>query len=138
VRESQTSPELFSSIDTTAFTSILVVLIVIALVVASVSYNPHRGVSVDMPKVAHPVAMGGALRDDAMKVSVLRDGQIYFGSDRVWSSDLAQKIQNRLQDREVERKVYFVADMRARWSDVEVALEGVRSAGIVRVAFLVR
>jgi hypothetical protein len=32
--------------------------------------------------------------------------------------------------------VYIIADMRARWSTVKIVLEGVRSAGIIRVAFL--
>jgi hypothetical protein len=41
-----------------------------------------------------------------------------------------------LKDREVERKVYIVADMRARWGGVRLALDGVKNAGIVRVAFL--
>jgi biopolymer transport protein ExbD len=136
VRKSRTSPKLFSSVDATSFASILVVVTIIFLVVASMSHNPHHGVSVDMPRVMHPVAMSGALRDDAMKVFVLRDGQVYFGSDRVWSGDLAQRIQNRLQNRGVERKVYITVDMRARWSDVETVLDGVRSAGILRVAFL--
>jgi biopolymer transport protein ExbD len=136
VRKSRISPKLFSGIDATAFASILVVMIITVLVFASMSYNPHHAVSVDVPRVTHPVAMRGALRDDAMKVSVLRDGQVYFGSDRVWSGDLAQRIQNRLKDRELERKVYIMADVRARWSDVETVLDSVRSAGIIRVAFL--
>ena len=137
VHSPRSSLKLFSRVDTTAFGCILVVLIVVLMVVASMSYNPHRTVSVDVPKVSHPVAMRGALRDDAMRISILRDGQVYFGNDRIWSGNLAQKIQGRLKDRSVERKVYIVADMRARWSDVEMVLDGVRSAGIIRVAFLV-
>ena len=49
---------------------------------------------------------------------------------------MAEKIQARLKDRDVERKVYVVADMRAQWSNVEMVLDGVRSAGIDKVAFL--
>ena len=137
MRVSRTSPKLFSSIDAVALASILVVVIIVVLVLASMSSNTHRAVSVDMPNVAYAVAMRGALRDDAIKVSVLRDGQVYFGSERVWSGDLAQKIQNRLRDRNVEGKVYIVADMRARWGAVENVRDGVRSAGVIRVAFLV-
>jgi biopolymer transport protein ExbD len=127
---------LFSNVDTTAFTSILVVLIITVLVFAGMSYNPHHGVSVDLPNVSHSVAMRGALRDDAMKITILRDGKVYFGADRIWSSDLARRISERLKDRAVERKIYISADMRARWSDVENVLDGVRSAGILEVAFL--
>jgi biopolymer transport protein ExbD len=136
VQRSRRAMKLFSSVDSTAFASILVVLVFTVWVFQGMSYNPHQSVSVDVPKVSHPVAMRGALREDAMKVSILRDGQVYFGGDRVWSGDLAQKIQDRLKDRDVERKVYIMADMRARWSTVKMVLEGVRSAGIIRVAFL--
>jgi biopolymer transport protein TolR len=81
--------------------------------------------------------MPGALREDVMLVSVTRDGQIYFGSDQIDSADLSGKIKNRLKDRGVERKVYINADLRARWGGVKQVLDVVRSAGILRVAFLV-
>src|SRR5580698_7299779 len=63
--------------------------------------------------------------------------KVYFGSDRINVINLPAKIQDHLKDREAERKVYIVADMRARWSNVKMVLDGVRSAGILRVAFLV-
>ena len=96
----------------------------------------HHGGSVDLPKVLHPVALRGADREDAIKVSFTRDGKLYLGTEQVWLPDLPAKIQDRLKDREVERKVYIVADMRARWGGVKLALDGVRSAGIIRVAIL--
>jgi biopolymer transport protein TolR len=130
------SVKLFTSVDTTAFASILVTLVLIIFVVASMSSNRHRALSVDIPEVSHPASMRGALRDDAMKVSILRDGQVYFCNDRVWSDDLGRRIQDRLKDRGVERKVYITADARAQYGWVKAVLDGVRSAGIVRVAFL--
>lgn len=80
--------------------------------------------------------MPGALREDAMKVTITRDGKVYFGSDQVNITNLPVKIQDRLKDREVERRVYVVADMRARWGAVKQVLDAIRSAGIIRVAFL--
>ena len=100
------------------------------------SYNPHHGNSVDLPKASHPVAMRSALREDAMRISIMRDGKVYFGTEQIRSGDLPAKIHDRLKDREVERKVYIVADRRARWGRVKLALDGVSSAGIIRVAFL--
>jgi biopolymer transport protein ExbD len=137
VQNFRRSAKLFSSIDATAFASILVVLVFAVLIFHGMSYNPHHGNSVDLPKVSHPVSMRGALREDAMKVSILRDGKIYFGSDQIRLVDLPTKIQDRLKNREIEHKVYVVADMRARWGTVKLALDGVRTAGIIRVAFLV-
>jgi biopolymer transport protein ExbD len=108
--------------------NILVVLVFTVWVFQGMSYHPHHGISADLPKVLHPIAMRGALREDAMKVTIMRDGKVYFGNEQICRGSLSDKIQGRLKDREVERKVYIVADMRARWSDVEQALDAVRSA----------
>jgi biopolymer transport protein ExbD len=81
--------------------------------------------------------MPGAAREDAMKVTITRDGKVYFGVEQVRSSDLSQKISDRLKDPEVEWKVYIVADMRARWGSIKPVLDGVHAAGIRRIAFLV-
>jgi biopolymer transport protein ExbD len=136
VQGARRSEKLFSSIDATAFASILVVLLFMLMTPGTMAYNPHRGVSADLPKVLHPVAMRGARREDAMKITILRDGKVYFGAEQIYRGTLSTKIQERLTDREVERKVYIVADGRARWGTVKETLDGVRSAGIIRVAFL--
>jgi biopolymer transport protein ExbD len=137
LRKSRTPAMLFSGFDTLQFASVMGLVVFVVLVIfMTAPTHPHGGVSADLPQVLHPVAMPGAGRDDAMKVSVMRDGSIYFGSGKVYDLDLPAKIQERLKDRDVERKVYIVADARAHWGAVESALDGVRSAGIVRVAFM--
>ena len=103
----------------------------------TMSSSRHHGVSVDLPHVSHPSLNAGRTPGRCDADHDPRDGKVYLGNDRIWSDDLAQKIQNRLKDREVERKVYVVADTRARWGVVKAALDEVRSAGIIRVAFLV-
>jgi len=137
LQKSHRSLKLFTGFDTTAFTVVLVVVVFTLWIMDSARPMVTRGVSADPPYVSHPVSMPGALREDAMQITILRDGQVYFDNDRIWSDDLAQKIQNRLKDRGVERKAYFVADTRAQWGVVKAALDQVRSAGIIRVAFLV-
>ena len=132
VRKLHRSLRIFSSVDTTAFASILVVLVFLVWIAQAASYNPHYGVSADLPHVSHLVSMPGAARDDAMKITITRDGQVYFDTDRIWSGDLTQKIQDRLKDREVERKVYITADARVGWGTVKAVLEQVRSAGILK------
>ncbi len=75
----------------------------------------HHGISVDLPEAFHATSMPGAHREDAMKVTILRDGKVYFGAEQLYGGSLSTKIQERLKDREVERKVYISADARARW-----------------------
>jgi len=135
-RKSRTSHRLFSDFNTLQFASVMAIVVFVMLSVFMTITPYHHGGSVDLPRVLHPVAMRGADREDAMKVAITRDGKLYFGTDRVRVADLSAKIRDRLKDREVERKVYIVADLRARWGGVRLALDSVRSAGIIRVAFL--
>ncbi len=76
-----------------------------------------------------------ALRDDAMKISLSRDGTIYFGDTRVASNDLPEQLRLRMQN-SPQRKVFLVVDQRAKYWDVSVVLDDVRRAGIWDVAFL--
>jgi biopolymer transport protein ExbD len=87
--------------------------------------------------ILYPIAMPGAMRDDVMQVSITRDGKVFFGSDQIVPDYMAEKIQARLRDLDVERKVYIRAGARTRYGTVKTVLDGVRSAGIIRVAFLV-
>ena len=137
LRKSRTSAKLFSDFNTLQFASVMGMVVFVVLLVFMTIPVDHHGVSADLPQVSHPVSMPGASREDAMTVTVLRDGKVYFGTDHVFLADLPAKIQERLKDRSVERKVYVVADMRARWGTVKAVLDGVRLAGILRVGFLV-
>lgn len=130
------SPKLFSDFNTLQFASVMSLVVFVILLVFMTIPVDHHGVSADLPKVSHPVSMPGANREDAMVVTITRDSKVYFGTEQVYAADLPQKIRDRLNDHTVERKVYIVADMRARWGGIKIVLDGVRASGIVRVAFL--
>jgi biopolymer transport protein ExbD len=135
--KSQNVSKLFSGIDATAFAAIMVVLVFVELIAGTMSYSQHHGVGIDVPMILYPIAMPGAMRDDVMQVSITRDGKVFFGSDQIVPDYMAEKIQARLRDLDVERKVYIRAGARTRYGTVKTVLDGVRSAGIIRVAFLV-
>jgi len=131
------SAKLFSDFNTLQFASVMSLVMFVLLIVFLTNSGPIcGGMSTDLPKVDHPVSMPGADREDAMVVSIFRDGKVYFGADQVISADLPRKIVDRLRDRDVERKVYIKADMRARWGTVKQVLDAVHAAGLIRVAFL--
>src|ERR1700684_848564 len=130
------SVKLFCQIDTAAFASIMIVL-VFTVLFGPLLAPTHHGIGADLPKVSHPVAMSRSEREDGMLVTVMRDGSIYFGADKVGSYQVRSKILDRLKDRSVERKVYIRADGRVWYGTVKEVLDGVRSAGIEQVAFLV-
>jgi len=129
--------KLFTDFNTLQFASVMgLVLFVMLLMFFPWAIPFHKSVSIDLPKVLHPVSMPGADREDAMIVNVTRDGKVYFGAEQVTPADLPHKIADRLKDHSVERKVYIKADMRARWGGIKQVLDAVHTAGILRVAFL--
>jgi len=130
------SVRLFCQIDTAAFAGIMMVL-VSTMMFATWLTPSHHGVGADLPKVLHPILMPRSQREDAMIVTVMRDGNVYFGADKVGPHQVRSKILDRLKDRSVERTVYIRADGRVWYRTVKEVLDEVQSAGIVRVAFLV-
>lgn len=130
------SVKLFCQIDTAAFAGIMIVLVLPMLFVTWLTPT-HHGVGADLPRVLQPIAMPGSERRDAMVVTVMRDGSIYFSADKVNLHQVRSKILHRLEDHSVERKVYVRADWHVQYVTVKAVLDGVCSAGIERVAFLV-
>jgi biopolymer transport protein ExbD len=131
------SLKLFSDFNNLQFACVMSLVVFVLLLLFMTETRPHHGgVSVDLPKASHPVSMPGADREDAMKITITRDGKVFFRADQVDPSHLSQKIIDYLKDRSVERRVYIVADTRSRWGGVKQVLDGVRNAGVLRVAFL--
>jgi biopolymer transport protein ExbD len=99
-------------------------------------YAPsHHGLVFDRYISRHGTSMPAAIRDDAMRVMLGRDGTIYFGNAKVRNEDLAEQIRQRLASG-AQRKVFLVVDQRARFKDLSVVLDEVRHAGIWDIAFL--
>lgn len=90
---------------------------------------------VDLAPTGHPEAMPGALKEDALQVSLTRDGTIYYGGRKVAANELASVLQKGLREGS-EKKVYLKADARARYGDVEAVLDLIRQAGIENVALM--
>ena len=91
-----------------------------------------RGVGPDLPRVSHPNSMWHAQREDALVVGILRNGDVFFGSDRLNPDRLGRAIRESLPS---NRKVYIRADARVRWGQVALVIDQVRAAGIPSLAF---
>jgi biopolymer transport protein ExbD/biopolymer transport protein TolR len=129
--------QLFSDFNSLQFASVMGLVVFVILLVFMTDTRPHHHLYVDLPKVHDPVSMVGADREDAIKITITRDGRVWLGGDPLYDlADLPGKLRDHLKDPEVEHKAYVTADMRARWGTVKMVLQGVHDAGIVRVAFL--
>jgi biopolymer transport protein TolR len=116
-----------SDINVTPMVDVMLVLLIIFMVITPML---QKGISVDMAKVNNPTAMQDADKEDALLVSVMRDGTIYFGADKVPQVDqLTSKVKDRLANR-TNKEVYLKADARAHFGNVVGVVDAVRAAGV--------
>ena len=121
-----------SNINVTPMVDVMLVLLIIFMVITPML---QKGVSVDMAKVNSPAPMPDADKEDALLFSVMRDGKIYFGTDRIEADQLSQKVKDRLANK-VDKRVFIKSDARARYGNVVEVVDNVRSAGVDDVGLL--
>jgi len=115
-----------SDINVTPMVDVMLVLLIIFMVVTPML---QKGVSVDMAQVNNPEQMPDADKEDALLVSITRDGKVYFGTEQITVDSLTTKVKDRLANR-VDKRVYVKADMRTRFGGVVQVVDGVRAAGV--------
>jgi biopolymer transport protein ExbD len=126
---------LFGGLHSSAFLQSMLSCLLVLLISEMASPQPHHGMAIDRYISHSAIPMPAALRDDAMRVMISRDGTIYFGNAKVASEDLAEQIRQRLQSG-AQHKVFVAVDQRARFGDLAVVLDEVRHAGVRDIAFL--
>jgi biopolymer transport protein TolR len=116
-----------SDINVTPMVDVMLVLLIIFMVVTPML---QKGISVDMAPVNNPEQMPDADKEDALLVSITRDGKVYFGSDQIQDVDnLTGKVKDRLINKQ-DKRVYVKADMRTRFGSVVKVVDSVRAAGV--------
>ncbi len=115
-----------SDINVTPMVDVMLVLLIIFMVVTPML---QHGISVDMAKVNNPEPMQDADKEDALLVSVMRNGDVFFGTDKVTPDSLTGKVKDRLTNR-TDKRVYVKADARAHFGNVVQVVDAVRAAGV--------
>jgi biopolymer transport protein ExbD/biopolymer transport protein TolR len=115
-----------SEINVTPMVDVMLVLLIIFMVVTPML---QKGISVDMAPVNNPEQMPDADKEDALLVSITRDGKVYFGSEQMAVDNLTSKVKDRLANKQ-DKRVYVKADMRARFGSVVQVVDSVRAAGV--------
>ncbi|HEY6764835.1 MAG TPA: biopolymer transporter ExbD [Candidatus Sulfotelmatobacter sp.] len=115
-----------SEINVTPMVDVMLVLLIIFMVVTPML---QKGISVDMPKVNNPEQMPDADKEDALLVSVMRNGDVFFGTDKITPDNLTTKVKDRLANR-VDKRVYVKADSRSHFGNVVQVVDAVRAAGV--------
>ena len=121
-----------SNINVTPMVDVMLVLLIIFMVITPMLQNK---VNIDLAKTDNPVNMPDADKEDAIVVAVTRDGTVYLGQDKVNPAELGAKIRDKLTDKP-GKQIFVRADARAKFLDVENAIDDVRTAGVESVGLL--
>ena len=122
-----------NGIDVSAFLAIQIAILTMFL--AEVTPVYVRRPATDLPTVDHPRSMPDADREDALTVTITRDGSVYFRTQQVTLEDVPNQIRKALQ--EGARPTVFVhADTRTKYGDVAAVIDQVRQAGIQNVGII--
>jgi biopolymer transport protein ExbD/biopolymer transport protein TolR len=111
---------------------IMLVLLIIFMVITPML---TKGVPVEYAKVDSPRDMQDADKDDAILVSITRDGRLYLGSNPIAKEDLTGQIKDRISNK-LDKTVYVRSDARAKYGDVVAAVDEVRSAGVDQLGLI--
>jgi len=132
LRAANRRPAFFCRIELIPLLGILIALLIIFMIGVPTT---HHGNYADMVKSSHSVYQRRAIREDAMRVVIARDGAVYFGNMRINPDELPDQIRARL-GQGTERTVYLTVDARARYGRVAAVVDGVRLAGLQNITFI--
>jgi len=121
-----------SEINVTPMVDVMLVLLIIFMVVTPML---QKGISVDMAPVNNPEQMPDADKEDALLVSITRDGKVYLGSESIQVDTLTTKVKDRLANKQ-DKRVYVKADMRTHFGNVVQVVDSVRAAGVEDLGLL--
>jgi biopolymer transport protein TolR len=127
---------LIRSTQLSTLAPMMALLAAIAVMSGMIVPQPYHGVSTDLPKIMWPISLPHSMREDAMIVTIMRNGDVFFRNDRVSPDRLAEAIRVQVL-RGSERKVYIRADARALYRSVKQVLDAIQEAGLMNVSFLV-
>jgi len=121
-----------SDINVTPMVDVMLVLLIIFMVITPML---QKGVSVNLAKTDNPVQMPEADKEDALIVAVMRDGNIFFNSDKVSQEQLTDKVKDKLASK-TDKRIFVKADTGAKYGTVVSVVDDVRSAGVDQLGLL--
>jgi len=124
--------EVTSDINVTPMADVMLVLLIIFMVVTPML---QKGQAVELARTKNPIDMKEADRDDAVLITITRDGKLYLAQDKITSDALAPKVNDLLATR-LEKKVFVKSDLRAKYGDVVQVVDSIRNAGVDQIGLL--
>ena len=127
-----TAPPPVADINVTPMVDVMLVLLIIFMVITPML---SKGVSVELVKTNHQIAMKEADKSDAIVCAITRDGKTFLGTTATPPEDLPAKVKDLLSNR-LDKTVFVKADARARYERVVDVVDNLRAAGVDQLGLL--
>ena len=124
--------EVVADINVTPMVDVMLVMLIIFMVITPML---TKGVQVELVKTKNPIAMADADKDDAVLVSVSRNGDVFLGSTKTTAESLPGKVKDLLTNR-ISKICYLKCDQRSRYERVVEVVDNLRAAGVDQVGLL--
>ncbi len=121
-----------NDINVTPMVDVMLVMLIIFMVITPML---QKGKTVEKVKTTNPIAMQDADKDDAVLVSVTRNGESFLGTAKMPPDQLPGKVKDLLTSR-LDKTVYINADARARYERVVEVVDNLRAAGVDQIGLL--
>ena len=121
-----------NDINVTPMVDVMLVMLIIFMVITPML---QKGQTVEKVKTQNPIAMADADKDDAVLVSVTRNGDTFLGTTKMPPDQLPGKVKDLLTSR-LDKTVYINADARARYERVVEVVDNLRAAGVDQIGLL--
>jgi len=133
--EKKKAPDPVADINVTPMVDVMLVLLIIFMVITPML---TKGVTVDLVKTKNPITMQAADKEDAILISVTRNGGVFLSPGNLKLSG-ADQLPERVRDlltNKVDKTVYVRADARAKYSVVEDVVDNLRAAGASEIGLI--
>jgi biopolymer transport protein ExbD len=132
--EKKHAPPVVNDINVTPMVDVMLVLLIIFMVITPML---TKGATVEKVKTKNAIAMQNADKEDAIRVSVTRNGQFFLtpGNFQIRLDELSGKVRD-LQTNKLDKTVYIQADARAKYEAVEDVVDNLRAAGVDQIGLI--
>ena len=127
------APGAIADINVTPMVDVMLVMLIIFMVITPML---SKGISVDLAKTKNPIAMQAADKDDAILVSITKDGKVYLGTDQYNElNTLGSKVKDLLSAK-LDKTVYLKNDSRSRFERVVEVIDNLRGFGVDQLGLI--
>jgi biopolymer transport protein ExbD len=121
-----------NDINVTPMVDVMLVMLIIFMVITPML---SKGVTVEKVKTKNPVAMQDADKEDAVLISITRNGETFLATTKTPADAMPAKVKDMLTNK-LDKTVYVQADSRARYEKVVEVVDNLRAAGVDQIGLL--